>query len=76
MEYSSDSGESLFAVQLTPEHATQSNVHSKIREAMKMKGGDDVNFQVDIWATCDVLKLSTIKGTKCANKITPTNQVL
>ena len=80
MEYSSDSGESLFTVQLTPEidsvHATQSNVHSKITEAMKMKGGDDVNFQVDTWATCDVLKVSTIKGTKCANKITPTNQVL
>ena len=43
---------------------------------MKLKDGPEINFQIDTGATCDVLKLSSIKGTKYANKITPTNQVL
>ena len=38
---------------------------------MKLKGGLEITG-----ATYDVLKLSSIKGTKYANKITPTNQVL
>ena len=80
VEYSSDSGESLFTVQLTPEvdsvNAIQSNVPSKITAAMIIKEGAEVNFQVDTGATCDVLKFSTITGTKYANRITPTNQVL
>ena len=80
VEYSSDSGESLFTVQLTPEvdsvHTIQSNVPSKISAAMIIKEGAEVNFQVDTGATCDVLKFSTITGTKYANRITPTNQVL
>ena len=57
-------------------HAIQSNITSKIIAAMKVKGGPEINFQIDTGATCDVLKLSSIKGTKYANKITPTNQVL
>ena len=77
---SSDTGESLFTIQLTPEvdsvHAIQSNIPSKIAAAMKLKGGPEINFQIDTGATCDVLKLSSIKGTKYANRITPTNQVL
>ena len=45
---------------------------------MKLKGGPEINFQIDTGrgATCDVLKLSSIKGTKYANKITLTNQVI
>ena len=74
---SSDSGESMFTIQLTPEvdsvHAIQSNIPSKITAAMKLKGGPKINFQIDTGATCDVLKLSSIKGTKYANRITPTN---
>ena len=70
----------LFTGQLTPEvhsvHAIQSNIPSKIIAAMKVKAGPETNFQIDTGATCDVLKLSSIKGTKYANKITPTNQVL
>ena len=77
---SSDSGESLFTVQLTPEvdsvHAIQGNIPSKITATMKLKGGPEINFQIETGATCDVLKLSSIKGTKYPNKITPTNQVL
>ena len=57
VEYSSDSGESLFTVQLTPEvdsvHTIESNVPSKITAAMKIKRGAEVNFQVDTGATCD-----------------------
>jgi len=48
---SSDSGESLFTIQLTPEvdsvHAIQSNIPSKITAAMKSKGGPEINFQID-----------------------------
>ena len=77
---SSDSDESLFTIQLTPDfdsvHAIQSNIPSKITAAMKLKGGPEINFQIDTGAMCDVLKLSSIKGTKYANRITPTNQVL
>ena len=77
---SSDSGESLFMIQLTPEadsvHAIQRNIRSKITAATKLKGGPEINFQINTGATCDVLKLSSIKGTKYANKITPTSQVL
>ena len=77
---SSDSGESLFTVQLTPEVdsvlAIQGNIPSKITATMKLKGGPEINFQIDTGATCDVLKLSSIKGTKYANKITHTKQVL
>ena len=51
-------------------------VPSKISAAMKIKGGPEVDFQVDTGATCDVLNLSTIKGTKYVNRIMPTNQVL
>ena len=58
---SSDSDESLFTIQLTPEadlvHVIQSNVPSKITAAMKLKGGPEINFQIDTGATCDVLKL-------------------
>ena len=65
---SSDSGESLFTVHITPEvdsvHAIQSNIPSKITATMKFKGGPEINFQIDTGATCDVLKLSSIKGTK------------
>ena len=43
---------------------------------MKLKGGPEINFQIDTGATCDLLKLSSIKGTKYANKITSTNQAL
>ena len=57
-------------------HAIQSNIFSKITATMKLKGGPKINFQTDTGATCDVLKLSSIKGTKYANKITPSNQVL
>ena len=77
---SSDSGESLFTIQLTPDfdsvHAIQSNIPSKITADIKLKGGPEINFQIDTGATCVVLKLSSIKGTKYANRITPTNQVL
>ena len=41
---------------------------------MKIKGGAEVNFQVYNGATC--VKLTTIKGTQYANRITPKNQVL
>ena len=72
---SSDSGESPFTVLLTQEvysvHAIQSQIRSKITATMKLKGGLEITG-----ATCDVLKLSSIKGTKYANKITTTNQVL
>ena len=57
-------------------HAIQGNIPSKIIAAMKVKAGPETNFQIDTGATCDVLKLSSIKGTKYANKVTPTNQVL
>ena len=57
-------------------HATQSNIPSKSTATMKLKGGPEINFQIDTGATCDVLKLSSIKGTKYGNKITPPNQVL
>ena len=74
---SSDSGESLFTIQLTPDfdsvHVIQSNIPSKITAAMKLKGGPEINFQIDTGTMCDVLKLSSIKGTKYANRITPTN---
>jgi len=57
----SDSGESLFTIQLTPEvdsvHAILSNIPSKITAALKLKGGPEINFQIDTGATCDVLKL-------------------
>ena len=73
-------GESLFIVQLTLEidsvNAIQSNVPSKIMAAIKLKGGAEVNFQVDTGETCDVLKLSATKGAKYTNRITPTNQVI
>ena len=63
VEYSGDSGESFSTVQLTPEidsvHAIHSDVPSKITEAMKIKGGTEVNFQVDTGVTC--VKLITIK---------------
>ena len=43
---SSDSGESLFTIQLTPEvdsvHTIQSNIPSKITAAMKLKGGPEI----------------------------------
>ena len=72
---SRDSGESLFTVLLTQEvdsvHAIQSQIRSKITATMKLKGGLEITG-----ATCDILKLSSIKGTKYANKITTTNQVL
>ena len=77
---SSDSGESLFTIQLTPEvdsvRAIQNNIQSKITAGMRLKGGPEINFEIDTGATCDVLKLRSIKGTKYANRITPTNQVL
>ena len=69
---SSDSGESLFIIQLSPEvdsvHAIQSNIPSKITAAIKLKGGPEINFQIDTGAACDVLKLSSIRGTKYANR--------
>ena len=37
VEYSTNSGESLFTVQLTPEHAIHSNVPSKMTAAMNIK---------------------------------------
>ena len=57
-------------------HAIQSNIPSKITATMKLKGGPEINFQIDTGTTCDVLKLSSIKGTKYVNKIMPTNHVL
>lgn len=67
-ECSNYSGESLFTVQLAPEvesvHAVHTAAPSKINTAMRIKGGAEVDFQVDTGATCDVLKLSAIKGTK------------
>ena len=44
-----------FTVQLTPEvdsvHAIQGNIPSKITATMKLKGGPEINFQIDTGAT-------------------------
>ena len=74
---SSDSSESLFTFQLTPEinsvHVIRCKIPSKITATIKLKGGPEIHFQVDVGATCYVLKLSSIKGKKYANETTPTN---
>ena len=57
-------------------YAIQSNIPSKITATIKLKGVHKINFQINTGATCGVLKLSSIKGMKYANKITPTYQVL
>ena len=47
---SSDSGESLFRIQLTPEidsvHAIQSKNPSKITAATKLNGGPEISMQI------------------------------
>lgn len=67
-DFSNDSGESLFTVRLTPEResvrAVQSTFPFKISAAMKIMGVPEVDFQIDTGATCDVVKLSAIKGAK------------
>lgn len=79
-DFSNDSGESLFTVRLTPEresvHAVQSTFPFKISTAMKIMGVPEADFQIDTGATCEVVKLSAIKGEKyILDRIMPTNQV-
>jgi len=78
--FSNDTGESLFTVRLTPEresvHAVQSTFPFKTSAAMKITGVPEVDLQIDTGATCDVVKLNTIKGAKyILDRIMPTNQV-
>ena len=43
---------------------------------MKIKGGREPKFQIDTGATCNVIKACEITGTKYANQVTQTSQML
>lgn len=57
-DHSSDSGKSMVTVQLSPkiesEHSFQTTALSKINAVMKIKGGAEIDFQVDTGTTCNV----------------------
>ena len=82
---SSDSGETLFTVSLSPQSSNQWEIHAvqasqKIKTQnvamMHIKGGKEVELQVDTGATYNQIKLCDLQDTKYAKQIEPTGQVL
>ena len=78
---SSDSGESVSTVELSPNEniltiQETDTYQARLFTTMTIKGGNKTKFQIDTGATCNVLKKSELKGTKYERNIKPTTQVL
>lgn len=78
---SSDSGDSVSTVELTPTEniltiQDSANCQSRLFTTMKIKGGKETKFQIDTGATCNVIRKSELKGTKYERNIKPTTQLL
>jgi len=75
---SSDFGESIATLSLIPDeiNTVQAEYPAKIETVMKIKDRGKAKFQIDTTATCNVINACKITGTKYANQVTQTTQML
>ena len=80
-ETSDESGDSVSILDLEPQEVQVQGleakpVPAKIYANVMIKGGKVAKFYVDIGATCNVIPLGELTGTKYWNKVLKTNQIL